>query len=180
LRHCDGSFTRAYHVELEPSVFCDDLILENRLKQMQLARVPAADTLAEDILTTLVNEVYRNEAPRNRRGFPKHEPRLSHLIDYLTMWPFKGAALDRAEELKLALDQFRDHSFLDSPTHPDFSGDSSLDVYELDSLERFPERVRWSSAISRLLSSGHSRPTRMNETPALASKLSNLTGRSFR
>src|SRR5262249_21908098 len=39
------------------------------------ARVPADDTLAEDILTTLVGEVYRNEAPRNRPGFPKHEPR---------------------------------------------------------------------------------------------------------
>jgi hypothetical protein len=71
------------------------------------ARVPAADTLAEDILTTLVNEVYRNEVPRNRPGLPKHEPRLSHLIDYLSTWPFKGAALDRAEELKLALGQFR-------------------------------------------------------------------------
>src|SRR5262249_8035467 len=50
---------------------------------MQLERVPADDTLAEDILTTLVGEVYRNEVPRNRPGFPKHEPRLSHLVDYL-------------------------------------------------------------------------------------------------
>jgi hypothetical protein len=113
---------------------------------MQLARVPASDTLAEDILTTLVNEVYRNEVPRNRAGMPKHEPRLSHLVDYLTTWPFKGAAADRAESLKLALNQFCDHSFLDAPTHPDFAGDSALDVYELDSLERFPERVRESLA----------------------------------
>jgi hypothetical protein len=40
LRHADGSFTRAYHVELEPSVFCDDLILENRCNS--LARLLAA------------------------------------------------------------------------------------------------------------------------------------------
>jgi hypothetical protein len=113
---------------------------------MQLARVPADDSLAEDILTTLVNEVYRNEVPRNRPGTPKHEPRLSHLVDYLGTWPFKGAAAERAEALKLALSQFRDHSFLDAPTHPDFTGDSALDVYELDSLETFPERVRESLA----------------------------------
>ncbi|MGE0133119.1 MAG: VirB4 family type IV secretion system protein [Blastocatellales bacterium] len=113
---------------------------------MQLARVPANDTLAEDILTTLVAEVYRNEVPRNRPGLPKHEPRLSHLVDYLETWPFKGAAAERAEALKLALGQFRGHSFLDSPTHPDFAGDSAFDVYELDSLDQFPERVRESLA----------------------------------
>jgi hypothetical protein len=113
---------------------------------MQLARVPASDALAEDILTTLVNEVYRNEVPRNRPGMPKHEPLLSHIYDALGTWPFKGAAADRAEELKLALGQFCGHSFLDAPTHPDFAGQSPFDVYELDSLERFPERVRESLA----------------------------------
>lgn len=113
---------------------------------MQLARVPVNDSLAEDIGTTLVNEVYRNEVPRNRPGMPKHEPRLSHLVDYLGTWPFKGAAANRAEELKLALSQFCGHSFLDAPTHPEFAGDSPFDVYELDSLETFPERVRESLA----------------------------------
>lgn len=113
---------------------------------LQLARVPADDTLAEDILTTLVMEVYRNEIPRNRTGLPRHEPRLSHLIDILATWPFKGAAAERAESLQLSLSQFREHSFLDAPTHPDFAGDSALDVYELDSLEQFPERVRESLA----------------------------------
>jgi hypothetical protein len=113
---------------------------------MQLARIPASDALAEDILTTIVNEVYRNEVPRNRPRMPKHEPRLSYLVDDLSTWPFKGGAANRAEELKLALTQFVDHGFLDSPTHPDFAGDSALDVYELDSLEKFPERVRESLA----------------------------------
>jgi hypothetical protein len=113
---------------------------------MQLARVPAGDTLAEDILTTLALEVYRNEVPRNRPGLPRHEPVLSHLVDLFDTWPFKGAARDRAEQLKLALLQFRGHSFLDAPTHPDFAGDSPFDVYELDCLETFPDRVRESLA----------------------------------
>lgn len=113
---------------------------------MQLARVPVNDTLAEDILTTLALEVYRNEVPRNRPGMPKHEPVLSHLIDLFDTWPFKGAAKDRAEQLKLALLQFRGHSFLDAPTHPEFAGDSPFDVYELDCLETFPDRVRESLA----------------------------------
>jgi hypothetical protein len=56
---------------------------------LQLARVPANDALAEDILTTLVNEVYRNEVPRNRPGMPKHEPLLSHLHDALSTWPLR-------------------------------------------------------------------------------------------
>jgi hypothetical protein len=136
---------------------------------MQLARVPAHDTLAEDVLTTLVGEIYRNEVPRNRPGLPKHEPLLSHLVDYLGTWPFKGAAAERAEALKLALGQFVGHSFLDAPTHPDFAGESPLDVYELDSLEAFPERVRESlayraaarvlRAIGRLNADGTRSPT---------------------
>ncbi len=95
---------------------------------------------------TLVNEVYRNEVPRNRPGLSKHEPRLSHLVDVLATWPFKGAAAEHAEALKLAFTQFCEHSFLDAPTHLDLTGDSPLDVYELDSLEQFPERVRESLA----------------------------------
>src|SRR5262249_61375322 len=51
-----------------------------------------------------------------------------------------------AEELKLALGQYAGHSFLDAPTHSDFAFESAFDVYELDSLERFPERVRESLA----------------------------------
>jgi hypothetical protein len=113
---------------------------------LQLARVPAHDSLAEDLLTTLVNEVYRNEVPRNQGSGIKHEPQLAHLYDLLGTWPFKGAAANRAEELKLALGQFVGHSFLDAPTHRDFAGASALDVYELDSLEQFPERVRESLA----------------------------------
>jgi len=103
--------------------------------------------VAEDILTRLVREVYANEVPRNRPGAPKHEPVLSHVVDMLRTYPFQGQlAKERAETLKMALENFCGHTFLDAPTHPDFLTDSMLDVYELDSLEQFPKRVRESLA----------------------------------
>src|SRR2546428_10171068 len=40
LRHTDGAFTRAYHVELAPTVFSDDLVIENRCDAF--ARIIAA------------------------------------------------------------------------------------------------------------------------------------------
>jgi hypothetical protein len=114
---------------------------------MQLAQARESDSLAEDILNTLVSEVYKNEAPRNAAGLPKHEPTHVHLLELLKSYPFKHkAAQERAESLSLALERFRDHPWLDSPTHPDFAVDSPFDVYELDSLEMFPLRVQESLA----------------------------------
>jgi len=114
---------------------------------MQLARVRGDDTIAEDILTTVVQEVYRNEVPRNTPGGEKHEPVLSHVIDMLRTYPFQSnAARDRAETLRLALESFQGHPFLDAPTHPDFAAQSMFDVYELDSLDQFPQRVQESLA----------------------------------
>lgn len=110
---------------------------------MQLAQVRETDSLAEDILNILVTEVYKNEAPRNTHGLPKHEPTHVHLLELLKSYPFKHrAAQERAESLSLALERFREHAWLDAPTHPDFAVDSTLDVYELDSLEMFPPRVQ--------------------------------------
>ncbi len=114
---------------------------------MQLAQVPDNDSLAEDILNTLVVEVYKNEVPRNGSGLPKHEPTHVHLLEMLKSYPFKHkAAQGRAESLSLALERFRDHPWLDAPTHPDFAVDSPFDVYELDSLDQFPPRVQESLA----------------------------------
>jgi hypothetical protein len=114
---------------------------------MQLAQVPDHDSLAEDILNTLVMEVYKNEVPRNGPGLPKHEPTHVHLLEMLSSYPFKHkAAQSRAESLSLALERFRDHPWLDAPTHPDFAVDSPFDVYELDSLDQFPPRVQESLA----------------------------------
>lgn len=112
---------------------------------MHLAR--ANDTIAEDILMLLVDEVYKNQVPRNRPGRPKHEPRLSHLLDLLKVAPFsEKIAKERSELLRISLESFRNDPWIDAPTHSDFLTDSQLDVYEIDSLQNLPDRVRQSMA----------------------------------
>jgi hypothetical protein len=110
---------------------------------MRLARVKADDSIAEDILTNVVREVYRNEVPRNRSGRPKHEPVHSHLLAMLESYPFQSKIVaDRAATLAVALEKYRGHQWIDAPTHPDFAADSPYDVYELDSLDNFQQDVR--------------------------------------
>jgi hypothetical protein len=110
---------------------------------MKLARVKPDDNVAEDILTNVITEVYRNEVPRNGAGKPKHEPAHSHLLALLESYPFQSAGVrERAATLALALEKYRDHPWLDAPTHPEFGADSPYDVYELDSLDAFPQDVR--------------------------------------
>ena len=110
---------------------------------MRLARVKPDDNVAEDILTNVITEVYRNEVPRNGAGKQKHEPVHSHLLALLESYPFQSAGVrERAATLALALEKYRDHPWLDAPTHPDFAADSPYDVYELDSLDAFPQDVR--------------------------------------
>jgi hypothetical protein len=112
---------------------------------MHLSR--AEDVIAEDILMALVDEVYKNQVPCNRPGREKHEPRLSHLLALLKATPFKEpAARERSETLRISLESFRDDPWIDAPTHPDFLADSRLDVYEIDSLQNLPERIRQSMA----------------------------------
>ncbi len=110
---------------------------------MKLARVKPDDNVAEDILTNVITEVYRNEVPRNGPGKPKYEPTHSHLLALLESYPFQSAGVrERAATLALALEKYRGHPWLDAPTHPDFAADSPYDVYELDSLDAFPQDVR--------------------------------------
>jgi hypothetical protein len=110
---------------------------------MKLARVKSDDNIAEDVLTNVVTEVFKNEAPRNGQGRPKYEPTHSHLLAMLESYPFQSQAVrDRAATLALALEKYRNHPWLDAPTHPDFAVDSPYDVYELDSLDAFPQDVR--------------------------------------
>ena len=112
---------------------------------MHLSR--SDDTVAEDILMLLVDEVYKNQVPRNRPGRQKHEPRLSHLLDLLKVVPFvEQVARDRSETLRISLESFRDDPWIDAPTHADFLAESQLDVYEIDSLQNLPDRVRQSMA----------------------------------
>jgi hypothetical protein len=113
------------------------------MELMLLARVKGDDSIAEDILTNLVTEVYRNEAPRNAYGRSKHEPTLSNLLALLDSYPFENQMVkDRAATLTLALEKYRGHKWIDAPTHPDFTAVSPYDVYELDSLENFPQDIR--------------------------------------
>ena len=113
------------------------------MEMMLLARVKSDDSVAEDILTTLVTEVYRNEAPRNGPGRTKHEPTLSNLLALLDSYPFENQMVkDRAATLALALEKYRGHQWIDAPTHPDLADDSRYDVYELDSLDNFPQDIR--------------------------------------
>ncbi|HEV2666978.1 MAG TPA: hypothetical protein VG324_18805, partial [Blastocatellia bacterium] len=113
------------------------------MELMLLARVKADDSVAEDILTTLVTEVYRNEVPRNSQGGLKREPTLSNLLALLESYPFENQLVrDRAATLQLALEKYRGHQWIDAPTHPDFAADSRYDVYELDSLDNFPQDIR--------------------------------------
>jgi hypothetical protein len=110
---------------------------------MRLARVKTDDSIAEDILTNVVTEVYKNEVPRNGYGRPKREPTHSNLLALLDSYPFPSQAVrDRAATLALALEKYRDHPWIDAPTHPDFAADSTYDVYELDSLDNLQQDVR--------------------------------------
>ena len=43
---------------------------------MKLARVKPDDNVAEDILTNVITEVYRNEVPRNGHGKSNMSPRI--------------------------------------------------------------------------------------------------------
>jgi hypothetical protein len=63
---------------------------------MQLARIGASDTFAEDILTLMVREVYANEVSRNGDGKPKHEPRHEHLLEMLRVYEFDDRKQMRA------------------------------------------------------------------------------------
>lgn len=110
---------------------------------MQLARLPETDTTAENILSTVVAEVYRNEVPRNRMGGISTEPTVRHAYEMLAHFPFEStSAKNKAEEIRLGLTWCLDNPLLDAPTHETFKAESKLDVFELDSLDKFPERVR--------------------------------------
>lgn len=120
---------------------------------LQLARVDAKESggnyarFAEDILTLMVREVYRNEVPRNAPGKPKHEPRHEHLLEMLATYEFDDPEADAVKaQLRIALETFRGDSFLDAPTSAQFGQESPLDVYEMKSLENFSDRVRQSLA----------------------------------
>jgi hypothetical protein len=73
LRHTDGAFTRAYHVELSPTVFSGDLVIENRcdaFARMLAARKPVG-TIIQFRLTADVDRglaIAKHDEARNPGG----------------------------------------------------------------------------------------------------------------
>ena len=139
----EGLQERVAPTELQLSyVVQDALILAG------LTREDKDYKFAKSILFKGVRQVYQNELPRNRPGRPKHEPRLAHLVDWLRTNKEDDAEADACStRLRIALEAFVGDPFIDAPTHPDFTQDSRLDVYELKSLESFSEIVQESLAL---------------------------------
>lgn len=114
---------------------------------MTLARVREDDELAEKVIKTIVKEVYNNEVAYNQPGFNYHEPTLSHFLNVLKNYPFdKGPIKDRANLLKLSLEDYRGHPWLDAETHEDYKTAAQANVYEMDSLRGFEQDVKASMA----------------------------------
>jgi hypothetical protein len=101
----------------------------------KLANVREGDDVAPKLIKKAVLEVYRNEVPYNKPGWPRHEPTLSHLLEVLRVYPWKrGAQKERAEALYLALEEYKGDLWLDAPTHEDYRAEAPLHVFQLDSL----------------------------------------------
>lgn len=119
------------------------LVVGDILTQARVRGDDERAEMAEKIIETVVKDVYQMEVPRNRAAMPKHEPTLSHFLNTLRSYPWKSTKIkDRAEALLLSLEVYRDHPWLDAPTHPDYAAHSPLDVYECDSLYAFSKDVR--------------------------------------
>lgn len=119
----------------------ESLVVEDLLR---LSGSGADDRVGRDILTAVVHAVYRNEVAYNASSSDqKREPTLSHVLNMLDTFPFDTAAHEeRAADLKLSLAKYREHEWLDQPTHPSFRAPNRFHVYELKDLEAFPPDVR--------------------------------------
>jgi hypothetical protein len=103
----------------------------------------ANDPLARDLVAKAVVQVLKNIAPRNGPDRPRREPTHSDLVAMLESYEFGSDALnDRAREIALSLEKYREDPWLDAPTHPDFKVDSPYDVYELESLNSFRPDIK--------------------------------------
>lgn len=110
---------------------------------MLLARRDDNDVIAETVFDICVRAVYENEVAYNEPGGEKHEPTHSHLLNKLQTYHFENDQLrEMASLLRPILERYRGNKFLDAPTHPDFARPSRIDVYNIDSLDRFPPDVQ--------------------------------------
>lgn len=110
-----------------------------------LARAPRGETegaLYEAVVRKCVEEVYNDEVPNNRPGWPKHEPQHKHLVRKLQQFPFEGQQKIIALNLASILEGYIGNPWIDSPTHPDYYDESIFDLFELDSLSKFAADIQ--------------------------------------
>ncbi len=118
-----------------------------------LAGIDIHDSLADGILEPVVREVYTGACAHNRafQTESKKEPILSDFIEALEQW-CGGGAFDsetikgKAQDILLRLRRYRGNPWLDNRMDPSYLTDSSLIVYDMESLALFPEDVRRSLA----------------------------------
>src|SRR5262249_7447931 len=103
LRHADGSFTRAYHVELCPTVFSDDLTPESRcdaLARMLAARKPVGTTIQFRLSAggDPGRAIFSHDAARNRSDVHR-EAALLHDGGVQKYWTMAAFGLFRQTAL---------------------------------------------------------------------------------
>lgn len=136
---------------LERGEMADDTQITLVVEDLKiLARLDAGDSDGENVLDTVVREIYENFSRINGQGRRKQEPVLSHIIDHLTS---RGPNFEtpelraKAGSLATALNKYRNHAWLDQPTHEYFNDSNSrFTVYELNSLDGLQPAVKNSMA----------------------------------
>jgi hypothetical protein len=109
---------------------------------LNLSKTAKDDAITYSIAKLIVDEVYKISQKRNGAGRPKFQPTLSHFLDLLGSYSWNETERQKANELYLKLNIYRNDVWLDAPTHADFDTDSPFDVYELTSLSCLDEPVR--------------------------------------
>ena len=100
-------------------------------------------TLREKVIKKCVREVYKDIVPRNKLNVRREEPLLSHLVSKLKHFHFDSDREKRdAEYIVSLLEDFVGNPWLDAPTDELYRQPSAIDVFELNSLDKFPKDVR--------------------------------------
>ena len=120
-----------------------ELVVEDTLLLLEFNNTAADFRTKRSVLRKCVRDVYSDEVPRNKKGTRRHEPVLEHLVSKLRNRHFESLDEEtNAKELAALLEDYLDNPWLNSPTHETYREKSPLDVFELDSLDKFPSDVR--------------------------------------
>lgn len=120
-----------------------ELVVEDTLLLLQFDIHASDFRTKRSVLRKCVRDVYTDEIPRNKSGKRRHEPVLENLVSKLRNRFFESADEEKnAQELAALLEDYLENPWLNSPTHDTYRQKSPLDVFELDSLDKFPSDVR--------------------------------------